>query len=180
MTDTELIQATLSDDMVAFKTLVERYQQKVFGTAMGFLHSAEDAEELSQDVFLKVFQKLDTFEQRSKFSTWLYRIAVNECLNEVKKKRMLSFFLPLDSLLAQPSSKDSPQDDLETRELRGKIATAIDSLPTKQRSAFILRYYEELPQKEIASIMNLSEGSVEQLLQRAKKNLQKKLKQSIG
>jgi len=182
MTDSDYIQAVRSGDTAAFKPIVERYQQLVFRTAMGFLHHQEEAEDITQDIFIKVWQSLNRFSGESAFSTWIYRITVNHCLNHLRQKKRNDLFSFAEDLFQQlinkPEEEAVAEDEIEERDQH--IRKAIDSLSDKQRTAFVLSRYEELPQKEIARIMNTSEGSVEQHLQRAKKNLQNKLAHLVG
>lgn len=175
MSDEQLINKILSGDTSAFKTLMEKYQLRVFRTAMGFVHSKEDAEDIVQDIFMKVYQSLASFKGESEFMTWLYRITVNMSINFVNRNRKNRLFQSLEGVLYRPSGEKTPLELLEVSERDRRIRNAIDSLPEKQRMAFVLSKYEELPQKTIASVMNTSEGAVEQLLQRARNNLQKKL-----
>lgn len=178
MSDTKLIYNILAGNKDAFKELMEKYQAKVFSTAMGFVHSKEDAEDITQEVFIKVYQSLSTFKGEAAFSTWLYRITVNHSLlfiNRNKKNRLL---VSLENIFNKPNNENTPLESLEIKERDERIKKAIDSLPDSQRAAFVLSKYEELNQKEIAAILNKSEGAVEQLLQRAKTNLQKKLQPS--
>ncbi|WP_436415902.1 RNA polymerase sigma factor [Petrimonas sp.] len=175
MPDEQLIHEILSGDTSAFKTLMEKYQMQVFRTVMGFVHSKEDAEDVTQDIFVKVYQSLASYKGESEFSTWLYRITVNMSINFVNRNRKNRLLQSLEDIFFKPSSEKTPLEQLEEWERDQRIRKAIDSLPEKQRMAFILSKYEELPQKTIASVMNTTEGAVEQLLQRAKNNLQKKL-----
>lgn len=175
MSDNELIHEILSGDTSAFKTLMEKYQLQVFRTVMGFVHVKEDAEDITQDIFVKVYQSLAFFKGESEFSTWLYRITVNMSINFINRNRKNRLLQSLEDVFAKPSSEKTPLEQLEESERDQRIRKAIDSLPEKQRTAFILSKYEELPQKTIASVMDTSEGAIEQLLQRAKNNLQKKL-----
>ena len=175
MSDEQLIHEILSGDSSAFKTLMEKYQLQVFRTVIGFVHSKEDAEDITQDIFVKVYQSLTSFKGESEFSTWLYRISVNMSINFVNRNRKNRFLQSLEDIFYKPSGEKTPLEQLEESERDQRIRKAIDSLPEKQRTAFVLSKYEELPQKTIASVMNISEGAVEQLLQRAKNNLQKKL-----
>lgn len=154
---------------------MEKYQGPVFRTAMGFVHTKEDAEDITQEVFIKVFQSLSDFRGDAGFSTWVYRIAVNTSIHFANKNRKSSLLQSLENIFLPSSDEKTPLEQLEISERDQRIKKAIDSLPDAQRTAFILSRYEELTQKEIASVMDKSEGAVEQLLQRAKSTLQKKL-----
>jgi len=180
MSDEQLIREITAGNDAAFKTLMERYQQQVFRTVMGFVHTKEDAEDVTQEVFISVYRSLHTFQGESEFSTWLYRITVNMSLNFLRSNRKKRLLESLEALFTLRSDEKTPLEELESAERDRRIRKAIDSLPEKQRMAFILSRYEELPQKKIAAVMNRSEGAVEQLLQRAKENLQKKLSPTIG
>jgi len=185
MSDSELIQSILAGNTKDFSTLVERHQKLVFNTCMGFVHDADEANDLTQDIFVNVFQKLSAFRGESSFPTWLYRISVNACLTHLReKKKRWSLFDRLtgrsggDVIEVSPFAgvdTNNPAQAMRTAEDETAIKAALDSLPERQKTAFILSKYDNLPQKEIAEIMQLSEGAVESLLQRAKEGLHKKL-----
>jgi RNA polymerase sigma-70 factor (ECF subfamily) len=122
-----------------------------------------------------VYQSLSSFQHDAEFSTWLYRITINMCLNFLRRNRKNRLLQSLEAIFTLRSEEKTPQEELESAERDRHIRMAIDSLPEKQRMAFILSRYEEMPQKKIAAVMNRSEGAVEQLLQRAKENLKKRL-----
>lgn len=184
MSEQQIIRDIISGDHSKFEWLVVKYQTMVFRTAMGFVHSKEDAEDLTQEVFIRTFQALKTFNGDAEFSTWLYRITVNISINHINKsksKGLLHFAEDLLLNIFNKASEDkNPQQQLEQTEFNEAIRNAIDALPEKQRTAFVLSKYDDLTQKEIATIMQSTEGSVEQLLQRAKSNLQKKLSPMVG
>lgn len=161
-----------------FEEVVRKYHQQVFRTAMGFVHSKEDAEDVTQDVFLSAYKNRDRFQGGSELVTWLYRITVNTSLNHLaKKKRRLFFTFGQDKEFERlPAAEDNPQQIMERNENDGMIRAAIDSLPDKQKTAFVLSRYDDLSQKQVAEVMQTTEGAVEQLLQRANANLRKKLK----
>lgn len=177
MTDSELITLILQGDRDSFRILVERYQQMVFRTCMGFLHNREEAEDLAQDVFIRAYQSLSRFRGESAFSTWLYRIAVNASLNRIRRSSLKITFETLENTVisAPATSEDDPEKILISREQSVWLRRAVNSLPENQRTAIILSKYEDLSQKEIAEIMMTSEGAVESLLFRAKRNLRKRL-----
>jgi len=184
MNDSELIKLILNGDRDRFRILVEQHQQMVFRTCMGFVHNREDAEDLAQDVFVQAYRSLSGFKGESAFSTWIYRIAVNASLNKIRKSSRNSVFQRLDALFGQDRNKElslpldspeNPEEILIKEEYAVWIRKALDSLPDNQKTAVILSKYDDLPQKEIAEIMNLTEGAVVALLPRAKKNLREKL-----
>lgn len=179
MHESELIASILKGNQQDYVVLVKQYQTNVFRTAMGLLHNKEDAEEITQDVFIKIYKSLSTFSGKSAFSTWVYRITVNTSLNYLRKKKRKIFWLGLSDIL-QIASKDKPAETILTEQSdKLIIQRAIASLPEKQRLAFVFAKYEELPQKQVAEIMHLSEGAVEQLLIRAKNTLKKILEKKL-
>lgn len=184
MTDTEIISKVLLDDTQAFQLLVERYQLLVVKTCQSFVHNDEDAQDLAQDVFLEVFQSLDTFRNESKISTWVYRICVNKSLNFLRSRKRRQWVLQLESLFQGKNSNETEWESdeqntpffrIENAEKASILHSAIESLPENQKIAFTLSKYEELSYKEISEVMRVSVSSVESLLHRAKLNLQKKL-----
>ena len=184
MNNIELIKQILDGDRDRFRILVEQHQQMVFRTCMGFVHNKEDAEDLTQDVFVQAYRSLSGFKGESALSTWIYRIAVNASLNKLRKSSRNSVFQRLDALFGQDRNKElslplvnseNPEEIIIREEHAEWIRKALASLPDKQKTAIILSKYDDLPQKEIAEIMNITEGAVEALLQRAKKNLREKL-----
>lgn len=182
MTDNEIIKDILDGNKDVFRLLVERYQQSVFRTVMGFLHNKDEADDLTQDIFIQAYLSLSGFKGESAFSTWLYRIAVNASLNKTRKsplQRIIRFIenTPEADREIFLSAIDSanPEDIMIRNENIELVRKELDNLPENQRIAIVLSKYDDLPQREIAEIMKTSEGAVESLLQRAKKNLREKL-----
>ena len=173
MDDVELIHQILNGNQQDYSILIRQYQASVFRTAMGLLHNKEDAEEIAQDVFVKVYQSLSSYNGKAAFSTWLYRITVNTSLNFLRKKKRKTFWAALADMLQVASNDKSAEALLTERSDNAVIQQALDALPEKQRLAFVFTKYEELPQRQVAEIMNISEGAVEQLVIRAKNNLKK-------
>ena len=175
MSDEQLIQEIISGNTIVFKELMEKYQGMVFRTTLGFVHSKADAEDITQEVFIKIYQSLPDFKGEAQFVTWLYRITVNASINFVNRKKKNRVVESLENIFHKQSEEKTPLERLEQSERDKGIKNAINPLPDSHGTAFILSKYEELPQKEIAAVMKKSEGAVEQLLQRAKSTLQKKL-----
>jgi RNA polymerase sigma-70 factor, ECF subfamily len=187
MTDNELIKLILHGDKEKFRMLVEQHQQMVFRTCMGFLHDKDDADDITQDIFIQAYQSLHNFKGDSAFSTWIYRIAVNASLNRVRKNSGNPILNRLDSLFGSGKEKEislpvfdneNPETILIRMEHNKWVQNALDSLPENQRTAIVLSKYDDLSQKEIAEIMKTTEGAVEALIQRAKTNLRTKLSAS--
>lgn len=179
MTDKEIINLILEGDRNLYRKIVERYQTMVFRICIGFLHNKDDADDLTQDIFIQAYTSLSRFKGDSAFSTWLYRIAVNACLNRTRKTKF--YFLQVgDSVETKEISIpvahfDEPDSILMRKEQQEIFQKALDSLKENQRTAIVLSKYDDLSQREIAEIMGISEGNVESLLFRAKANLREKL-----
>lgn len=167
----------------AFRKLVDTYRARVYNTALGLLQDAGAAEDICQEVFITVFQSVMSFNGRSQLATWIYRITVNKCLDHLrsgKRKKRKGVVLPLQysgtaGNFREPGHFEHPGIVAERREFARYLFAAIEQLPEKQKTAFILAHVEELPQKEIAGVMGLSLKAVESLLQRAKARLRQVL-----
>lgn len=176
----EFIELLKNRNQHAFKQLVEEYQQMVFSTCMGIVHSVNDADDLAQEVFIEAFNSIENFREDAKISTWLYRIAINKSLNFVRDNKRNRFLqsigmLNVPDIPDEPNHFDLPYESLLEQQRSKMIQKAIDSLPKNQRTAFVLSKYDDLSYKEIADVMEISISSVESLLFRARKSLQKKL-----
>lgn len=176
----EIIRQILLGNKELYRELVLNYQKMVFSTCMGFVHNKDDASDLTQEIFIQAFLSLKDFKGKSSFSTWLYRIAVNASLNRIKRPvRTWPGYHQGDNederTLISVADNDDPEKMLIQQEHKRWVQKALDSLPENQRVAIVLSKYDDLSQREIAEIMDTSEGAVEALLQRAKAGLRKKL-----
>ncbi len=182
MVDLLQMQKIAGGDKEAFRLFYETHKRRVYNTALSYLQHAQEAEELTQDVFLEVFQAASRFKGEASTATWVYRITVNKCLDALRFRKRKKRFGILSSLFGSSGEQavDAPHFDhpgvaLENKEKAAVLFAAIDLLPESQKTAFILSQVEELPQKEIAAVMQQSEKAVESLIQRAKGNLRKEL-----
>jgi RNA polymerase sigma-70 factor (ECF subfamily) len=173
MDETELILKFKEGDKFAFQELVEKYQDSVINASYRFLRNREEAEEVAQEVFLKVYQSASSYQPKAKFSTWLFRIVVNSCLNQLRDKKKFSSS-ELDEDLPAPA-QDQPDESLEREELKSLVREAIDSLPEYQITVIILNQYEGFSYQDMAKILDCSLSAIESRLFRAKENLKKQL-----
>ena len=162
--DLDLVERFQSGDATAFEPLVNKYQDKIYDIAYYHTHNAEDAYDLSQEVFEKAFKSLGRFRKKSSFYTWLYRIAVNACIDHGRKRARLQT-VPIEEWGSShesfsTNSDSSPAGDVELAELKRQIAKAIDQLPPKQRAVFIMKRQDELSLEEIAQILDRSVGTI--------------------
>jgi RNA polymerase sigma factor (sigma-70 family) len=167
----------------AFKELIETFKDKVFNTCISILQNNEDAEDLTQEVFVEIFESIHQFKGESKLSTWIYRIAVVKSLEFLRMKKRKKRFAFVQSLFGNESNVpdydhphfNHPGVQLENKERASILFAAIDKLPENQKTAFILHKIDDLSYKEIAEIMDITLSSVESLMFRAKQNLKKLL-----
>lgn len=178
-----LIDAVLQGDERAFQQLYETTKSRVFNTALGYVRNREDAEEITQDVFVEVFRSLAAFNRQASITTWVYRIAVNKSLDFLKyRKRQKRFaflthlFDPQTGALShEPVDTGHPGVMLENQENAAILFRAIDKLTDKQKTAYILTRVEGLSNIDAAEVMTVNVGTVESLVQRANENLRKQL-----
>ncbi len=180
MTEQLLIDGLRGRSAIALKELIEQHQQRVYNTALSFLKSEADAEELTQDVFMVVWESIADFRAESSLTTWIYRITVTRSLDLIKSRKRKKRFAFLTSLtndkneiIHHPVNWVHPGIIEENREKAAYLFKAMEQLPENQKIAFTLSKMEQLSQKEIAAVMELNEGAVESLLQRARQNLKK-------
>jgi RNA polymerase sigma-70 factor, ECF subfamily len=180
----ELMLRIADGDESAFEALVLRYQTAVLNFIYRFIGDRTQAKDLSQEVFLRVWQAAKSYEAKAKFTTWVYRIASNLCLNELKsarRRRWLRFFQSGEEggkTIEETLSDGSPSTEtlLLAKERTRQITEALQTLPENQRMAIILKRYDDLSYEEIARVIDCSVSAVESLLVRAKRTLQEKLK----
>lgn len=177
-----LIERLKQGDEAAFKKIVETWQDMVYNTAIGILQNAEDAEDVSQEVFVQVFESVKSFKAEAKFSTWLYRITVSKALDHLRKKKRKKRFAYIQSIFGANNETVIDKPDfhhpgvtLDNKERAATLFKAITQLPENQKIAFTLHKLEGLSYQEISEIMKTSVSSVESLMHRAKNNLKRLL-----
>jgi len=180
LNELELIQQLRAGDELAFKKLVDSYQDMVFNTALGIVQNPEDAEDVAQEVFIQVYRSIDQFKGDSRLSTWMYRITTTKALDHIRSKKrkkrfafITSLFGPNDELMHDPVDFHHPGVTLDKKEEAAMLWKMIAQLPENQKVAFNLHRTEGLSYQEIGTIMQLTVASVESLLHRARKNLRK-------
>lgn len=174
-TDADLVSRAQTGDEPAFEELVRRYRNDVYGLSYHFLRNREEAWDVSQEVFIKAYRSLKRFRGDAGFKTWLLRIAANHCKDSFKKRRLAT--VSMDALPTQDffAGSGDPEKTLRNTELGQAIQEAMDSLPPKHRLAFVLREFEDMSYKEMAQVMQCSEGTVMSRLHHARKKLQNTL-----
>lgn len=175
----ELLFHIYNGDKTAFRQLYDLFKGRVYNTCISYLQHVNDAEEVTQDVFIEIYNAAGSYKGSATVSTWIYRITVNKCLDKIRYNSRQKRFAFLSSLfkhdtgelIHDPPDFEHPGVSLEQKEKSRILFGAIQQLPESQKTAFILKQIEGLSQREIAAIMELGEKAVESLLQRAKANL---------
>jgi RNA polymerase sigma-70 factor, ECF subfamily len=181
MENEDLLKKLRTGDKSAFDNLVSLYANKVINTCYRFLLDKEDAEDISQEVFIEIFQSIKSFRGDSKLSTWIYRIAVTKSLDEIRKrnrkKRIISVgkMLHLDDVAEWIAGGSMPDKSMQEKEKMDEIRQALNTLPDNQRVAFTLCKIDGYSNTEIAEMMNTTIEAVESLVSRAKKKIRKEL-----
>ena len=155
----------------AFNQLVRKYQEKIYWITRKMVIDHDDANDLTQNVFIKVWKKLDSFKGTSQLYTWIYRIATNECLTFLKKKRR-RFFVSVTDVENELSNKIDTSHHIDGDEIALKLEKAILTLPDKQRLVFNMKYFEELKYQQITEITGTSIGSLKASYHHAVKKIE--------
>ena len=170
--DQTYIEKVLKGDTNAFAFLVEKYKVMVFSLAMKMLKSREEAEEISQDTFIKAYKNLSKFKGDSKFSTWLYKIAYRNCLDNLKKNKEKYQLDIIDEItIKKIHSTDTILEEISQKERAILMKDCLNKLPEEERTLLWMFYYDELSLKEIIEITELSESNLKVRLHRARKRL---------
>ncbi|MBT9154285.1 MAG: ECF RNA polymerase sigma factor SigW [Firmicutes bacterium] len=185
-TDQKLVQRSLAGDTDAFRQIVERYQSKVYNLALRMTGNPEDALDISQESFIRVFRSLKTFKGDSSFSTWLYRIANNIVLDELRKRRRRPLVvMSTDAFVSSEEGEHAlefsgpqslqPEEQVMRAERRREIAQALQAISPEHRLILLLRDVEGLSYEEIAGVQNINVGTVKSRLNRARLALREHL-----
>lgn len=185
--DLDLVALCQAGDRTAFRKLVQRYERKVYSIAYGFVRNREDALDLTQDAFVKVYRNLDGFQATSSFYTWMYRVVVNVCIDFIRRERKHkkgvdyndtlehSGAAESESPVVSVSTGRSPAKALGSKELGQKLVDGINNLAPAHKEILLLREVEGLSYEELAEILEIPKGTVMSRLHHARLNLKKRL-----
>lgn len=173
MEDQELLRKIRNPESrnYGFNLLVRQYQQRVYWHVRKMVIDHDDADDLTQEVFIKVHKYIDGFREDSQLFTWIYRIATNECLSHLNKKKK-RFFLPIEDVGYQLSAKIDSSTDLDGDEIQKVLQKAILKLPDKQRLVFNMKYFDDLPYETISEITKTSVGALKASFHHAVKKIE--------
>jgi RNA polymerase sigma-70 factor (ECF subfamily) len=178
--DQAIINQIIEGDTNAFTVLVDRYKNLVFTLALQMLKNREEAEEVSQDTFIKVYKSLNKFKGSSKFSTWIYRVTYNTCLDRIKKLKRTENTVTIDEFTEhQIKTIDNALDAMEVEERKQAIQKCIDSLPCEDSFLLTLYYFEELSLDEISKIVGIKTNNIKVKLFRSREKLATILKEQL-
>ena len=182
MIEKEIIAGIKKRDKDSFEEFVNLYKDRIYNVSIGLVQNAEDAEDLTQEVFVEVFNSIGNFREDASLGTWVYRIAVNKSLELIRRRNRKKRFAFVTSLFTKEEEMQIPDFEhpgvkMENKERAEVLFKAIARLPDSQRTAFTLSKVEEFSYKEISGIMKVSVSSVESLLFRARGNLKKYLEE---
>jgi RNA polymerase sigma-70 factor (ECF subfamily) len=181
--DKRLINQALAGDRQAFSEIVERYKHKIYQLAYRMLGNRLEAEDVGQETFLRVFANLSRYDQSHKFSTWIYRIATNLCIDRLRKRK-LTYSLDqevagtegLDLYSQIPDEQKTPEAEVITIELQQEVQQAMDQLPIQYKSIMNLRYIEDLSLQEISELVDLPVSTIKTRIHRGREALRKLLR----
>jgi RNA polymerase sigma-70 factor (ECF subfamily) len=164
--DLSLVRRTVRGDRGAFGALVDRYQKPIYNVALRIVKNPEDAEDIAQTVFMKAYQKLDGFDERYRFFSWIYRIAINESLNFSTRRRSFEALEP-----SMQSAVDSPEEETIKLDKEERVGDAILELEPEDRAIVILKHFQGFSYAEIGFILNIPEKTVKSRLYTARQRL---------
>lgn len=186
VTDGELIKRFNNGNKQAFEELIQRYQHKVYNTTFRMLGNHDDALDMAQESFIRVFKSLDKFKGKSSFSTWLFSITTNICRDELRKRKRNLETVSIstnkritEQFTEETNEKQSPEKISISRELSITIQKKVDQLPSEQKIVFVLREFQGLSYKEISDVLDISMGTVKSRLSRARRVLRQDLNKII-
>jgi RNA polymerase sigma-70 factor (ECF subfamily) len=188
LSDEDVMERCAMGSEAAFRALVSRYRTRIMNLVCRFINDRDRAEEISQEVFLRVFRNRERYRKSGKFSTWIFTIAVNLTKNEIRSRVRHRGTFSLDAMdeesggqgVSFPDSKPLPDEDLNAHEIGQKVAEALHKIPARYREAVVLRDVEGLSYEEVGQILRIPGGTVRSRINRARLMLKERLKPYLG
>ena len=184
--ETRLARLSLKGDQQAFTELVGLYQDKLFYMAFRMLNNRQESEDVVQETFLRVYRNLDRFDETMKFSTWIYRIATNLCIDRLRKRKVVysldadsSEHEGLDGYSMIPSDNRTPETELLLTDTQRIIHQAIESLPPKYKTVMTLRYLQDMSLQEVSDVLDMPVTTIKTRVHRGREFLRKKLEHKL-
>lgn len=186
MRDEELVSYIIKGKTDLFSVIVDRYQSKVFSTAWNYTHDHEEARDLTQEIFIKLYNNLGSYKSKASFSTWLYRIAVNRCIDWTRKKKLPTVSTIYDGNDEETDIYDTiadsgggPEETLINLENRAYVRKVVEELPEIYKTVIILYYFEDFSPREISDITDIPKRTIETRLYRGKNLLKLRLEELV-
>lgn len=186
MRDEELVSFIIKGKTELFSVIIDRYQSKVFSTVFHYTRDQEEARDLTQEIFIKLYNNLKSYQSKASFSTWLYRIAVNRCIDWTRKKRLQTVSTIYDNSDDEIDIYDTiadgvggPEEDIIKQENRAYIRKVVEELPEIYKTVIILYYFEDFSPQEISEITDVPKRTIETRLYRGKNLLKLRLEELI-
>jgi RNA polymerase sigma-70 factor (ECF subfamily) len=188
LSDEDVMERCALGSETAFRALVQRYRSRIMNLVCRFINDRDRAEEISQEVFLRVYRNRERYRKSGKFSTWIFTIAVNLTKNEIRSRVRHKGTFSLDAMedesggqgVAFPDTKPLPDEDLNAREIRRRVAEALERIPARYREAVVLRDIEGLSYEEVGEILRIPGGTVRSRINRARLMLKERLKPHLN
>ena len=188
LTDEDVMERCALGSETAFRALVQRYRSRIMNLVCRFINDRDRAEEISQEVFLRVYRNRERYRKSGKFSTWIFTIADNLTKNEIRSRVRHKGTFSLDAMeedsggqgLAFPDLKPLPDEDLNASEIRRRVAEALEKIPARYREAVVLRDIEGLSYEEVGEILRIPGGTVRSRINRARLMLKERLKPHLN
>jgi RNA polymerase sigma-70 factor (ECF subfamily) len=188
LSDEDVMERCALGSEVAFRALVQRYRSRLMNLISRFINDRDRAEEISQEVFLRVYRNRERYRKSGKFSTWIFTIAVNLTKNEIRSRVRHRGTFSIDAIdeesggqgISFPDTKPLPDEDLNSAEIRSRVADALDKIPARYREAVILRDVEGLSYEEVGEILRIPGGTVRSRINRARLMLKERLKPHLN
>lgn len=180
ITDEDLVFGIQQGDKEKFEIVVDRYEDKLLRYGRKFIADSHNTEDLVQDIFIKAYENVMNFDTTRKFSSWIYRIAHNTFINEMKKKKAITFhFFDFDTILAHSEYGEPFPGEIIEKEMRILVDKGLENLSAEYKEILVLRYLEDLSYKEISDILKIPTGTVGIRLKRARSSLKKQIPSDI-
>jgi RNA polymerase sigma-70 factor (ECF subfamily) len=174
-TDEEIALRVQQGDSEIFGVLVDRYEQKLLRYGRKFLSRPEDVQDIVQDVFIRAYRNIQSFDSTQRFNPWIYRIAHNAYLNTMRRNSLAPISVDFDTVLVHFKYDDPSESEREQKDMRDLIERSMNDIPAKYREVLILHYFEEMPYKDIADVLQIPVGTVSIRLRRAREALKKNI-----
>lgn len=183
LNEARLVKRAKQGDLQAFEELILQHEKIVYNVALRMMNHSEDAKDISQEVFLKAYRNIGNFDERSQFSTWIYRITANTCIDEMRRRKGKQSFSLEEELENEEGSMqrqvadagETPEESILREEQKSEILQALDSLSAEHKAAVILRDIKGLSYEEIAEILELSLGTVKSRISRGRNQLKQEI-----